>query len=103
MKKRKEIDGPEEGDGDELVDKLFVAGQFGISVGMVDELRRQKKLRAIKIGRKVRFERAELKRYLESEREGGDGAGSAVLKNGGKGPKPVAGRGGRSKRRPVAA
>jgi hypothetical protein len=43
MKKRKNIDGPEDGDGDELVDKLYVAGCFGISVGMVDQLRRDKK------------------------------------------------------------
>jgi excisionase family DNA binding protein len=95
MKKRKNIDGPDDGDGDELVDKLYVAGCFGISIGMVDQLRRDKKLRAIKIGRKVRFEHTELKRYLKSEQEGGDGAGSAVVKNGGNGTKPAGGRGGR--------
>jgi excisionase family DNA binding protein len=94
MKERKNIDGPDDGDGDELVDKLYVAGCFGISIGMVDQLRRDKKLRAIKIGRKVRFERTELKRYLKSEQEGGDGAGSAVVKNGGNGTKPAGGRGG---------
>ena len=64
MKERKNIDGPDDGDGDELVDKLYVAGCFGISIGMVDQLRRDKKLRAIKIGRKVRFERTELKLSL---------------------------------------
>jgi hypothetical protein len=42
---------------------------------MVDELRRQKKLHAIKVGRGVRFERDEVKGYLKGEREGGDGAG----------------------------
>ena len=95
MKERQNIDGPDDGDGDELVDKLYVAGCFGISIGMVDQLRRDKKLRAIKIGRKVRFERTELKRYLKSEQEGGDGAGAAVVKNGGTGTTPVGGRGGR--------
>mgnify|MGYP002260604203 CR=1 FL=1 len=35
---------------------MYVAGCFGISVGMVDQLRRDGKLHAIKIGRRVLFE-----------------------------------------------
>ena len=97
MKTRYRIDGPEDDEGDELVDKLYVARWLGISVGMVDELRRQKKLRAIKVGRKVRFERAEVKRYLRGELEGGNGngAGAAVTGNGGEDGKAASRRGGR--------
>ena len=97
MKNRIKNAGAEDGEGDELLDKLYVAQWLGVSVGMLDELRRQKKLRAIKVGRKVRFERAEVKRYLDGEQEGGDGGSLAVVKNGGKGPKPAGGRGGRRK------
>ena len=68
------VGGPEDGEGDELFDKPYVAQRLGISVGMVDELRRRGKLHAIKVGRGVRFERAEVKRYLSAEREGGGGA-----------------------------
>jgi excisionase family DNA binding protein len=75
MTKRINVGSPEDGEGDELLDKLYVAQWLGISVGMVDELRRRKKLQAIKVGRGVRFERDEVKRYLKGEREGGDGAG----------------------------
>ena len=76
MKKKTNVGGsPEDGEGDELLDKLGVAQWLVVSVGMVDELRRAKKLHAIKVGSKVRFERAEVKRYLKGEQEGGDGAG----------------------------
>ncbi len=75
MKERNSVGRPEDGEGDELLDKLYVAQWLRISVGMVDELRRRKKLRAIKVGRGVRFERDEVKRYLRGEQEGGDDAG----------------------------
>ena len=97
MKNRIKNARAEDGEGDELLDKLDVAQWLDVSVGMVDELRRQKKLRAIKVGRKVRFERAEVKRYLDGEQEGGDGGSLAVANNGGKGPKPAGGRGGKRK------
>ena len=74
-KKQKHVGTPEDGEGDELLDKLGVAQWLVVSVGMVDELRRAKKLRAIKVGSKVRFQRGEVKRYLRAEQEGGDGAG----------------------------
>ena len=40
----------------------------------MDNLRKQGKLRAIKVGTKVRFKRSEVERYLESEKENADGA-----------------------------
>ena len=46
MTKRNNVGRPEDGEGDELLDKLYVAQWLGISVGMVDELRRRKKLAA---------------------------------------------------------
>ena len=75
MKDKESVGRLERGDDDELLDKLRVALWLVVSVGMVDVLRRKGKLRAIKVGRKVRFERAEVKRYLNSEREGGGRGG----------------------------
>ena len=73
MKTKINIGHPEDGEGDELLDKLDIAQWLNVSVGMVDVLRRAGKLQAIKVGRKVRFERAEVKRYVEGEREGNRG------------------------------
>ena len=75
MTKRNNVGRPEDGEGDELLDKLYVAQWLGISVGMVDELRRQRKLRAVKVGKYVRFRRSEVLRYLKSVEEGEAGAG----------------------------
>jgi len=75
---------PPEPAGDGLLNKLDVAQWLDVSVGTVDNLRRRKKLRAIKVGSKVRFKRAEVERYLESEREDVDGAEAAVQDGGAK-------------------
>jgi excisionase family DNA binding protein len=55
-----------------------------VSVGTVDNLRKEGKLRAIKVGSKVRFQRGEVERYLESERENVDGAEVAAQDGGAK-------------------
>ena len=78
MKKQINVGRPEDGQGDELLDKLGVAQWLVVSVGTVDVLRRAGKLRAIKVGRKVRFERVEVKRYLNGERECGGEPPSAA-------------------------
>ena len=71
MKKQINVGHPEDDEDDGLLDKLDVAQWLAVSVGTVDVLRRAGKLRALKVGRKVRFERIEVKRYLKGEREGG--------------------------------
>jgi excisionase family DNA binding protein len=75
MKDKINVGRPEDGEDNELLDKLDVAQWLDVSVGMVDVLRRAGKLRAIKVGRRVRFERPEVKRYLNGEREGGGRGG----------------------------
>jgi excisionase family DNA binding protein len=75
---------PAEPAGNGLLNKLDVAQWLDVSVGTVDNLRREGKLRAIKVGSKVRFKQGEVERYLESERENVDGAEVAAQDGGAK-------------------
>jgi excisionase family DNA binding protein len=69
---------PPEPGGDALLKKPDVAQWLDVCVGTVDNLRKDGKLPAIKVGSKVRFKRRDVERYLESEREIANGAEVAV-------------------------
>lgn len=75
---------PAEPAGNGLLNKLDVAQYLGVSVGTVDNQRRRGKLRAIKVGSKVRFRREDLEIYLESVRENMGGAEDVVQDGGAK-------------------
>ena len=106
---------PSEPAGNGLLNKLDVAQYLDVSVGTVDNLRKEGKLGAIKVGIKVRFKRAEVERYLESERENVDGdedvvqdggakQGGKASRNGkvkGKEPKPASRDGAAEERTPT--
>ena len=69
---------PPEPGGDALLKKPDVAQWLDVCVGTVDNLRKDGKLPAIKVGSKVRFKRRDVEKYLESEREIANGAEAAV-------------------------
>jgi len=69
---------PPEPGGDALLKKPDVAQWLDVCVGTVDNLRKDGKLRAIKVGSKVRFIRRDVEGYLESEREIANGDEVAV-------------------------
>jgi excisionase family DNA binding protein len=66
---------PQKPDGDDLLKKPDVAHWLGVSVGAVDNYRKNG-LRAIKLGGRVLFKRKDVAKFLESRAEDGGGKGN---------------------------
>ena len=80
MKKRTNAGRPEDGEDDELMNRVDVAHWLGVSVGAIDRYCREEGLPFMKVGRRVLFRRSEVEMWLRGRGENGAGGRGGARK-----------------------